>query len=541
MIAAAEAGGSLRAAGATDVGRQRSLNEDRFHVDLTRGVFIVVDGVGGHAAGDRAADTAIAAMTGRLARETGPVVDRVREAITIANNEIHRLAATRADWLGMACVLTAAVVDGDRVVVGHVGDSRLYRLHDGQIEKITPDHSPIGEREDARELSEAEAMRHPRRNEVYRDVGSEPHEVGDPDFVFLTETDIPAGGALLICSDGLSDLVPSETIQQIATAHAGSPDDVARALIDAANSAGGKDNVTVVYVERERRRGGQPSIAIDPPPGRSGSTRRTVALVASLAAVGGFVLGGLFAQVVGWPGTEPGSVLRPAGAAAIVVVRPGESISTALAEATPGTQILVEPGEYRERLTLVDHVRVISRVPRGATLRLPPAATENDAAVTAAGISNAELIGFRIVGDAATPLGTGVLLRNATVRLLDLEVTGAIRAAFDLGAGDGVVLSGSDIHGNPGAALILRAGASSRLSNNAFSSNAASERSPGMIVIEAGTSAAWSHNVFSGVTPQSLAGLDTARRAEVASNNWFVRSEPVRPASPGAAGRGRAR
>src|SRR5207249_1760645 len=96
-----------RAAGASDVGRRRAMNEDRLYVDPDRGVFIVIDGIGGHAAGDTAADIAIAAMRERLARQTGSVPDRLREAITIANNEIHRLASRRAEWHGMACVLTA--------------------------------------------------------------------------------------------------------------------------------------------------------------------------------------------------------------------------------------------------------------------------------------------------------------------------------------------------------------------------------------------------------------------------------------------------
>src|SRR4030095_15340320 len=106
---ALESARPFRAAGATDVGRRRALNEDRFHVDVDRGVFVVVDGVGGHAAGDTAADIAIASMRERLSRQTGSVSDRIREGITIANNEIHRLASTRPDWHGMACVLTAAV------------------------------------------------------------------------------------------------------------------------------------------------------------------------------------------------------------------------------------------------------------------------------------------------------------------------------------------------------------------------------------------------------------------------------------------------
>src|SRR5262245_59374002 len=192
---------SIAAAGATDAGLQREVNEDRFHVDEARGLFIVIDGVGGQAAGGKAADVALAMLRGRLERETGPVAERVREAIAVANNEIYRLASTRPEWDGMACVLTVAVVKDGIATIRHVGDTRLYRLRDGFIEKITRDHSPVGEREDAHELTEFEAMRHPRRNEVYRDVGSEAHEADDPGFVDIHEIPLYAGDALVLCSD----------------------------------------------------------------------------------------------------------------------------------------------------------------------------------------------------------------------------------------------------------------------------------------------------------------------------------------------------
>src|SRR6476646_7197933 len=161
------------AAGDTDPGLQREVNEDRFHVDVARGLFLVVDGIGGQAAGGKAADVALTMLRTRLERETGPTADRVREAITIANNEIHHVASLRPEWMGMACVLTVAVVGEQVATIGHVGDTRLYKLHGDGMEKITRDHSPVGEREDANEISEIEAMRHQRRNEVYRDVGSE--------------------------------------------------------------------------------------------------------------------------------------------------------------------------------------------------------------------------------------------------------------------------------------------------------------------------------------------------------------------------------
>src|SRR4029453_6712935 len=110
---------------------------------------------------------------------------------------------------------------------------------------------PVGEREDAGEISELEAMNHPRRNEVYRDVGSEPHQPRDPEFVDVRAIPFETDAALLLCSDGLTDVVDSSSILRVVTQWAGHPQQVVDGLIEAANAAGGKDNVTVVYVEGE--------------------------------------------------------------------------------------------------------------------------------------------------------------------------------------------------------------------------------------------------------------------------------------------------
>ena len=534
MTTATSAARALMAAGATDVGRLRDVNEDRLLVDVERGTFIVVDGIGGQAAGETAAETAIAAMRERLSRRTGTLPDRIREAITIANNEIHRLASTRPDWRGMACVLTVAVVEGGRATIGHVGDSRLYRLRGSTIEKITPDHSPVGEREDAQEISELEAMRHPRRNEVYRDVGSEPHAIGDTGFVFVTEIDLPPDAALLLCSDGLTDLVPSETIRRIAATHAGSPEAVVGALIDAANEAGGKDNITAVFVQGEEF-AVHTTDRFRPGPGRP-RRRRLWALPALVALLAVAVLAaGLSGRVDGWPKRVTVDVLT-ASAGAIVVL-PSESIAAAIAEATPGSVVIVEPGEYRERIALKDNVRVVSRVPRAAVLRLPGLASDQDAAVVAAGVTNAELAGFRIVGDASTPLGIGVLARDAALRLIDIDVTGAITAALDLGAGTGVTVVGSEIHDNPGSALAIRPGAQVRLSHNVFARNALSDRVPAVFLIEPDADVVWSRNVLHGIRPEAIAGTDAARRSSLLHDNWFVAAGPETPARP-AGGRG---
>ncbi len=168
---------------ATDTGFVRSNNEDRIYVDDGRGFYLVVDGMGGQEAGEQAAAIAVERIRARLERQTGTVEQRIREAITLANNNIFENAQSKPEWRGMACVLTAAVIEDGQVTIGHVGDSRLYRLKRGSIEKITHDHSPVGEREDRGEITEAEAMNHPRRNEVYRDVGSQEHTPDDEDFI----------------------------------------------------------------------------------------------------------------------------------------------------------------------------------------------------------------------------------------------------------------------------------------------------------------------------------------------------------------------
>ncbi|HVS16824.1 MAG TPA: protein phosphatase 2C domain-containing protein, partial [Thermoanaerobaculia bacterium] len=243
----------LGAAGRTDTGRLRSHNEDRLLCDSGLGVYAVIDGVGGAVAGETGAREAAAVLEARLGRrQEGTVERQVREAVALANNRIFELGSDDARLAGMACVLTVAVVDGERVVVGHVGDTRLYRISRGRIEKLTRDHSPVGELEDAGELSELEAMRHPRRNEIYRDVGTAFHRPDDEGFVDVFEAPFAPQDALLLCSDGLSDQVRAADILRVVEEHAGRPREAAERLVALANEAGGKDNVSVVIVEGER-------------------------------------------------------------------------------------------------------------------------------------------------------------------------------------------------------------------------------------------------------------------------------------------------
>src|SRR6202044_2721546 len=133
---------ALKIPGRPDPGRVRRNNEDAFHIDADRGIFFVADGIGGQAAGEKAAAIAVERLRARLGRQTGATEQRIREAIAIANNEIIKAARSNPEWQGMACVLTVAVLENGSAVVGHVGDSRLYRFRRGEIAKITHDHSP---------------------------------------------------------------------------------------------------------------------------------------------------------------------------------------------------------------------------------------------------------------------------------------------------------------------------------------------------------------------------------------------------------------
>jgi serine/threonine protein phosphatase PrpC len=532
-------GNALRAAGDSHPGLQRTENEDRFHYDSARGIFLVVDGVGGHAAGDQAAETAVAMLRARLERETGPVDDRIREAITIANNEIHKRASLRAEWKGMGCVLTVAVVDNGGVTIGHVGDTRLYKLRHGEIVKVTRDHSPVGEREDANELSEAQAMRHPRRNEVYRDVGAEPHEPTDAEFIDILHVPFEPDAALLLCSDGLTDTVSSSTIGQKVAEYAGHPNEVVRALIDAANDAGGKDNVTVVYVEGAQFANGSGPVAAapvrqrtaiatisspveddEPAPKRSGRwmTALLTFLLLAVVAAAAWRLG------VRLPSNLRSLIQLPRSSGTLVVL-PTDSISIAIARAVPGSEVIVEPGEYRERLHLKSGVRVRSRIPRAASVRLPGGASEAEAAIVAVDIEGAEVSGLRIVGDAATPLGVGLFVRNAAVRLTELEISGAHQTAIEVAAGSEATILGAYVHDNPGAGLTVRATAGPRIAHSQFIRNGMSDRAPGAIVIDAGARPTLFGNVFHGIAPESLTGLTPAERAEARASNWFISSE----------------
>jgi len=237
-----------RSAAASDPGLLRPNNEDRVYADDAAGVFLVVDGMGGRAAGELAAETATQVIPQFLGGSDGDLSERVRQAITLANNEIYRLAQEREECRGMACVLTLAVAREDQITVGHVGDSRLYLIWNGTLRKLTSDHSPVGEWEEQGELTEAAAMSHPRRNEVFRDVGSRPREAHEEEFIQIKSFPFRPGAAILLCTDGLSDMLTSDDIRSVVERYSGDPAVTALELVAAANRQGGKDNISVIFV-----------------------------------------------------------------------------------------------------------------------------------------------------------------------------------------------------------------------------------------------------------------------------------------------------
>jgi hypothetical protein len=214
-----------------------------------------------------------------------------------------------------------------------------------------------------------------------------------------------------------------------------------------------------------------------------------------------------------------------------LVGRPGETISEALKQATTGVEVVVEPGEYRETIFLSSNVRLVSRVPAGAILRLPASARETDAAAVASGVSGAAIVGFRIVGDATTALGTGLLVHDSDVSIIDTEISGATNVAIDIAGTSRVALMASDVHDNPGAALAIRSGASARITHNRFMRNGGSPHTPTPIILGEKTDLKLAANMFYDVTPAAFHTLSEPARAALTRDNWFS-ARAVPPAAP---------
>ncbi len=226
-----------RAAARTDAGCQRQRNEDNFWMSPDQRVFAVADGMGGHAAGEVASNVALDTI--RASLQAGASID---SAINLANTAVREHAASNPDLSGMGTTLTLLSIVG-LPTIGHVGDSRAYRLRAGTLDMLTDDHSLVAELMRAGRLTPEQAATHPRRSIITRALGAD-----ESINVDLVPVDIQEGDRLLLCSDGLPTMVSAEAIASVL----GEPTDVtevAQSLIHFANTAGGDDNITVIVAD----------------------------------------------------------------------------------------------------------------------------------------------------------------------------------------------------------------------------------------------------------------------------------------------------
>jgi PPM family protein phosphatase len=220
----------------SDLGRQRQGNEDNYFVRAP--LFVVADGMGGAQAGEVASQMAVESFDGGLPQ--GTPAEGLVHIIEDANRRIHERSRTDAQRAGMGTTLTAAYVGEGDVTIAHVGDSRAYLLRGGDLTRLTRDHSLVGELVARGKLTEEQAESHPQRSVITRALGPEP----------AVEVDVQVyqarpGDVILLCSDGLTSMVPESRVKPI-LADAGSLEQAGRELIAAANEAGGRDNITVV-------------------------------------------------------------------------------------------------------------------------------------------------------------------------------------------------------------------------------------------------------------------------------------------------------
>ncbi len=245
--------------GLTDKGRMRDNNEDRFIAQTIlqkRYVLAcVIDGVGGYEGGEIASGLAHDAIINYLQKPFTEIILSLKNALASANEKIYKKKLVENEISEMACVLTLTLADiqENKFYYAHVGDTRLYLLRDNSLVKVTKDHSFVGFLEDSGRLTEEAAMNHPKRNEINKALGFDEQQFLQPDYIETGESPFLPGDILLLCSDGLSDMLNNKIITSILTSDK-SLREKCKALVKAANEAGGKDNITVVLVSNDKSR-----------------------------------------------------------------------------------------------------------------------------------------------------------------------------------------------------------------------------------------------------------------------------------------------
>lgn len=235
-------------AAGTDVGRVRKGNEDNFFADANehRGLFIVADGMGGHAAGEIASQMAVEVVSSDLEQlndlESADALASVSRSLRHANRAVFERSSAERDKMGMGSTASVLVLSDDRFIIGHLGDSRIYRLRGAEFAQLTRDHSVVQEQIDAGLITPDEARRHRQSNVITRCVG-----MGwdvEPDIV---DGEVLQGDTFLLASDGLTGMVEDWRLQQLLSSRV-APARMVDAMIAEANARGGVDNITVVIV-----------------------------------------------------------------------------------------------------------------------------------------------------------------------------------------------------------------------------------------------------------------------------------------------------
>ena len=232
--------------GKTDKGLVRKENEDAYCIDKDLGLLAIADGMGGHASGEVASKMAIEILRNSLKKEGEPVPDRLNSGVKLANKMIYEASRSQSQLNGMGTTLTAVQFDGNRLSIAHVGDSRAYLIRGGVIEQLTDDHMIVFEQMARGMITREEAARSDMRNILSKALGIAP-EV-DVDMEELT---VSEGDQLVLCSDGLSELISDdEILAEVQSSNR--PDLVCNELVDLANQRGGEDNITVIVAHFHR-------------------------------------------------------------------------------------------------------------------------------------------------------------------------------------------------------------------------------------------------------------------------------------------------
>jgi len=231
----------------TDLGRIRDVNEDNLLVDAELGLFIVADGLGGHEAGELASSIAVVEIANRIRSQIGQGNDArgvVEEAILNAHEEIVKSGSDHSDTLEMGTTVVLALVRGDRVLISHVGDSRAYMIANSVMRQLTHDHTFVEDWLRTGRITVEEARNHRSRHGIYSALG-----IDDEIETETTEWPWDSGSSLLLCSDGLTDMVADDRIEAIINGSE-DPQQACNRLVEEANEMGGADNITVIVVRK---------------------------------------------------------------------------------------------------------------------------------------------------------------------------------------------------------------------------------------------------------------------------------------------------